>query len=61
MMKTRKTLAKRFRVTRKGKVERRQSGQAHFNARESGNTTRSKRGDTLVGVKKYARTIRRAI
>ena len=61
MMKTSKTIAKRFRVTRKNKVERRRSGQGHFNARESGNTTRKKRRDGLVTIKSYAKTIRYAV
>jgi ribosomal protein L35 len=38
-------MAKRFKVTEKGKVLKRAAGQDHFNARESGNTTRGKRRD----------------
>ncbi len=49
-MKTKKMIAKRFRVTRTGKVIHRAAGQDHFNGRESGNTTRKKRTDkSLAG------------
>ncbi len=44
-LKTKKSVAKRFRVTRNKTVIHRSSGQDHFNARESGNTTRAKRSD----------------
>ena len=44
-MKTHKSMSKRFKVTKRGKVLKRKAGQAHFNSRESGNTTRSKRRD----------------
>jgi len=44
-MKTHKATAKRFRVTKTGKVIKRTCGQAHFNARETGNTRRNKRSD----------------
>jgi ribosomal protein L35 len=50
-MKTHKAIAKRFKVTKTGKVLKRATGQDHFNARESGNTTRAKRRDIqLTGV-----------
>lgn len=55
-MKTHKALAKRVRITRTGKVMKRKAGQDHFNARESGNTTRNKRTDVTFGV-----NIRRAL
>ena len=42
-MKTRKFATKRLRLTKKGKVVYRTSGQNHFDAKESGNRTRSKR------------------
>lgn len=45
MKKTKKALAKRFSVTKKGKVVQRCAGQDHFNSRESGNITRKKRKD----------------
>jgi ribosomal protein L35 len=44
-MKTHKAMSKRFKVTKRGKVLKRKAGQAHFNSRESGNTTRAKRRD----------------
>lgn len=47
---------KRVRITRSGKVLKRKAGQDHFNARESGNTTRNKRTDVAFGT-----TIRKAL
>jgi len=47
-IKTRKTVAKRFKITAKKKVLRRDVGQDHFNAREKGKTTRRKRRDEVV-------------
>lgn len=44
-LKTPKSLSKRFKITKKGKVLVRKGGQDHFNARESGNVTRGKRRD----------------
>lgn len=44
-LKTPKSIAKRFKVTRRGKVLIRKGGQDHFNARESGVVTRRKRRD----------------
>jgi ribosomal protein L35 len=49
MQKTNKRMAKTFRLTGTGKIMRRKSGQAHFNAREDGNTTKNKRRDLVVG------------
>jgi len=43
-MKTNKSYAKRIKLTKKGKVKTRKVGQDHFNAKESGKKTRSKRG-----------------
>lgn len=47
-LKTRKAVAKRFKITAKKKVLRRDIGQGHFNARETGKTTRSKRSDFVL-------------
>jgi len=47
-LKTPKSIAKRFKVTKRGKVLIRKGGQDHFNARESGNVTRGKRRDVLL-------------
>lgn len=44
-LKTPKSLSKRFKVTKKGKVLIRKGGQDHFNAREPGKVTRNKRRD----------------
>ena len=43
--KTHKATAKRFQITKTGKIKQRKAGQDHFNARESGNTKRQKRRD----------------
>jgi large subunit ribosomal protein L35 len=42
-LKTHQSIAKRFKVTKTGKVIKKLAGQDHFNARESGNVTRKKR------------------
>lgn len=47
-LKTRKAVEKRFKITAKKKVLRRDVGQGHFNAREAGKTTRSKRSDFVL-------------
>lgn len=46
--KTNKALLKRIKITGSGKVLKRRSHQDHFNAKESGNMTRGKKGDMLV-------------
>lgn len=46
--KTHKALAKRFKVTKNGKVLKRKAGQDHFNSRESGKTKRNKRSDVKM-------------
>lgn len=50
-LKTPKSLSKRFKVTKRGKVLIRKGGQDHFNARESGVITRRKRRD--VGLSEH--------
>jgi ribosomal protein L35 len=42
-LKTRKALLKRIKVTGRGKILRRPVHQSHFNAKDSGQKTRSKR------------------
>lgn len=42
-LKTHQAVAKRYRITRTGKVIKKHAGRDHFNARESGNVTRAKR------------------
>ncbi len=44
-MKTKKAFLKRIKITGSGKVMKRPPSQNHFNARENGQQTRSKRGD----------------
>ena len=46
--KTKKSISKRFKVTKTGKVIKRVSGQAHFNSRETGNVRRNKRSDLAM-------------
>lgn len=43
--KTDKTIAKRVKLTKKGKVMKRRAGQDHFNAKEKGKVRRNKRRD----------------
>lgn len=47
-LKTRKAVAKRFKISAKKKVVARATGQGHFNAREDGKATRSKRSDFVL-------------
>lgn len=47
-IKTHKGATKRFRKTGTGKVMHRKTGQDHFNARESGKTTKGKRRDVSL-------------
>lgn len=47
-LKTHKATAKRFRVTRRGKILKRAAGQDHFNARDAGRITLRKRRDRTV-------------
>jgi len=42
-MKTRKSISKRFKITRTGKVLRRATGQDHFRAKKSGKQIRESR------------------
>jgi ribosomal protein L35 len=41
---TKKAAQKRFHLSAKGVVKHRKTGQSHFNARATGNTTRKKHG-----------------
>ncbi len=56
-MKTHKATAKRFTTTKGDKLVHRKAGPGHFNASESGKTTRSKRKD-VVATKTLDKTIR---
>ena len=42
-LKTRKSIAKRIKITKTGKALKKKAGQDHFNARESGKVKRNKR------------------
>jgi len=55
--KTHKATAKRFRITKNKKVLQRTCSQDHFNARESGNTTRGKRRGHEIS-KSFHKTIK---
>ena len=47
-LKTRKSITKRIKITKKGKAIKKKAGQDHFNARESGKVTRNKRRKTKM-------------
>ena len=59
-IKTHKGTAKRFTITKKKKIKHRKAGQDHFNARESGKTTRNKRRDINAHVS-LRKTIKKLI
>ena len=46
--KTHKATAKRFKITKTGKVMKRYAGQDHFNSRDPGKITRKKRRDAIL-------------
>jgi len=49
-VKSRQSMSKRFKITKKKKVIKRSTGQNHFNARETGRQKQSKRSDrSIVG------------
>ena len=52
-LKTHKATVKRFKITRNNKILKRKCGQDHFNSRESGITTRSKRRDVSIADTEY--------
>jgi ribosomal protein L35 len=56
-IKTHKATVKRITITKTNKIKQRKAGQDHFNARESGNTMRSKRRD-INASKCYSKTIK---
>lgn len=59
-MKTRKSIKKRFKLTRTGKVVYRAAGQDHFRAKKSGKTKRKKRQPRVLS-KELARQIKKAL
>ena len=56
-LKTNKTVAKRFKITKSKKVLKRYGGQDHFNARNSGKITRKKRRDNELS-KSFHKTVK---
>ena len=46
--KTNKSFLKRIKITGRGKIMKRPPHQNHFNAKDSGNQTRQKRGDIIA-------------
>jgi len=44
-LKTRKSVAKKIKITKNKKVMRRSTGQNHYNSKDSGEVTRSKKKD----------------
>ncbi len=59
-LKTHKATAKRYKVTKNGKIEKRTSGQNHYNSRENGKTGRNKKSDVIMS-KTLNRVIRIAL
>lgn len=59
-MKTNKAIAKRFKVTKKGKVLKRTAGQDHFNSREPGKVTRMKRRDRQLS-ESFTKTVKKLL
>jgi len=59
-MKTHKAVAKRFKITKKGKVLKRTAGQDHFNTRETGKTMRNKRRDRSMS-ESHTKTIKKLV
>lgn len=47
-LKTKKSVAKKFKLTGSGKVQRRATGQNHYNTRDTGSMVRAKRLDQNV-------------
>lgn len=59
-LKTRKSIAKRIKITKRGKVLKKKAGQDHFNARESGKIRRNKRRLTKVS-KAYIKNLKKQL
>ncbi len=58
--KTRKSIKKRFKITKNKKVFHRNCGQNHLNAKESRKKTKNKRKDKKLS-KGFRKTVRQAI
>jgi ribosomal protein L35 len=59
-VKTNKTVAKRFKITKKAKVLKRYAGQDHFNTRDTGTATRKKRRDVSLS-HSFDKTVKTAV
>lgn len=59
--KTRKSVAKKVRVTGSGKLMRRATKQNHYNIRATGAAVRAKRSDTGFAVTKEEQNTKRAL
>jgi len=59
-LKTRKSVSKKVKVTGTGKLKRRSTGQNHYNSRNTGHETRSKRKDQSI-FKTEEQNIKRAL
>jgi ribosomal protein L35 len=59
-IKTKRAVAKRFKVTKTGKVIARTTGQDHFNSTDTGNQTRAKRNDKEI-TNKTKKSIKRQL
>lgn len=55
--KTHQATAKRFKITKTGKVLKRYAGQDHFNTRDSGKITRKKRRDVSLS-ESFTKTVK---
>lgn len=47
-LKTKKSLVKKIKITKKGKVLRRATGQNHYNSKETGQEGRAKKSDVRL-------------
>jgi ribosomal protein L35 len=59
-MKTHKTISKRIKITKSGKLLKRHGGQDHFNSRDTGKMGRRKRRDQSVAAV-YVKSIKTLI
>lgn len=59
--KTKKAVAKKFKVTGSGKLKRRATGQNHYNSRDTGRSTRAKRLDSGIAVPAEEMNLKKAL
>lgn len=59
-LKTRKAVAKRFKITKKGKIKRMKAGRSHILTKKSRNRKRHLRKSTLVSTS-FLRKVRRQL